>query len=282
MKTSDTVSITASLMRIRFLPEGSHDAKILAKFPDPQPSCAVATPLSMETMNHPGPDAMAAELLVLDISSGSNDLGHWREQAEAWIQPPAHDQTKVIRVNIEGGSLLWGPGRAVIQCSPERMRGVSVVLAEFVYYELELRRLEAEVSADWHALESHASLAQDVRRKDLKRSAELAEASTRTVSRRIRLSRIESRLLSPSTTLTESDVHLGQRLREEADVERRLETLDGQLETYETIYESANQRMGEYRNFRSEYFIEILILFVLLIETALIVGELYLYYVRGE
>jgi hypothetical protein len=282
MQTPNIVTMTATLTRIRFEPDESHNARVLMKFPDPQPSCAVADPLSLEAIGQIKTDASAAELMVLSIPSGLNDSTHWHEQAEAWIQSPTAEETAVIRANIAGGNVLWHPGRAVIQCPPEQIDDAMLALAEFAYYELELRKLEAETAADWGRLASHAPLGQDVGRKDLRRSAEVAEATARVVARRVRLSRIERRLLTPSPPFGEVALGLGRRLREEADVEGRLDTLDGQIETYESIYESANQRMGEYHNFLREYVIEILILLVLVIETGLLVADLFFYYVGDK
>jgi len=61
-------------------------------------------------------------------------------------------------------------------------------------------------------------------------------------------------------------------------VEQRLEQLDDRLEVVEDVYELANDRLSEYRYFRIECFIEIVVAGLLLAELVLMGWELYVTY----
>ena len=78
------------------------------------------------------------------------------------------------------------------------------------------------------------------------------------------LAQLFSQVIFPDRSLARQ---LGAILREKAEVEDRLESVDEKTEVYEYIYELASQRMGEYRNARREMILEIAIIVILVVET---------------
>jgi hypothetical protein len=265
--------MTVMLVRVRFDAAAPEGAACLLTFTDPQPGVAVASLLPLEAMSRPAPERAAAELRVLCVPAGSADEAAWRDRAQAWMESATDDGDPPLRAGGDGSSVLWKAGRAVILAPADRMEPALAAVAEFAYYEWQLRRLETEIAADWHILESHMPLAQEVRAKDLKGRPGLAAGTAQTMQRRLRCARLERRLMSPAASLGEAAVKLGRRLRDEAEIGERLETLDGQIEIYEYVYELANQRMGEYRNFRREYIVEILIVLLLAAEVVLMAWQ---------
>jgi hypothetical protein len=266
--------LTVTLNQIRFGAEVPAGAAVLATFIDPEPTCAAASLLPLPAGPAlPLPDPLASDLVVLCVPAGSPDEAAWRERGRAWLEPADDESDPPVRASGDGLAIAWRPGAAVISGPADRLEPALAALAEFAHFEGHLRRLEAEVAADWPTLESHTPLAHEVHGKDLKLRPELAAGTARTMNRRLRCARIERRLTAPAASLGESAATLGERLRDEADVAGRLETIDGQIETYEYVYELANQRMGEYRNFRREYLVEILIVALLAAETLLLLAE---------
>lgn len=121
-------------------------------------------------------------------------------------------------------------------------------------------------------------LTHDVKAADLGRQAQLGEMTQRTLLRRLRHVRLEQHLLQFAADLPLPQRKAARLLQRKMRVSSRLEVLDGQLETYEYIYELANQRMAEYANFRREYLVEWLIVVILAIEVVVVIAELYLAY----
>ena len=143
-------------------------------------------------------------------------------------------------------------------------------LADFAFYEGELSRLEAETAAGWAQAEADSPL---MGRADRSGAARQDAVAARCAA--VALWRLGAAQLEPHLVAAPGD--LGRRLREAADVETRLETLDGQIEVYEYIYELACQRISDYRHFHREYVVEVLIVVILAIETAMLAVEAYDY-----
>jgi uncharacterized Rmd1/YagE family protein len=93
------------------------------------------------------------------------------------------------------------------------------------------------------------------------------------LSRRIRVARTEPHLYKPQATLAAASRRLGEELREKAQIEARLETVDGQLEVFEHVYEMSGQRMGEYRAARQEHVLEWVIIVLLAAEALLMLAQ---------
>ncbi len=199
------------------------------------------------------------------------------QRAEEWIHPKsALNNTSSVVVKMAGGMNTWvrvKSGQAVV-CLPENeWNDALTALADFVFHETELRRLEGEIAAEWSRAEKDLPLANDVTPEDLNRLGDIG-AMTRSVwMRRIRLSKLERPLTKCQFPLAPSARKLAVRLRAAFDIHDRAETLDGQIEVYEYIYEMANQRMGEYGNFRKEYLLEILIIFLLAAELCVMIAD---------
>jgi hypothetical protein len=210
--------------------------------------------------------------LVMTISpgefrSGGAEQAMATRQADEWIRSGAQGQP-VIRNTVDGGWVLYSPGRAVICAPQQNVRDIEVALADVQFHDLQLRKLEHEIAADWDKAQNHIPLAH---RTDLKRAGELATMTHNTLSRRMRCARIEPGLLAPLLPASDGARKLGERLREQLEIEGRLETLDGQIEVYEDLYELANQRLSDYSHFFREMIVEVLIVVLLALEVGMMV-----------
>ncbi|MCX5684225.1 MAG: hypothetical protein NT049_11140, partial [Planctomycetota bacterium] len=204
----------------------------------------------------------------------------WRAQAQAWFDEPGPDDVPPVHVAMEGGSVRWRPGRAVIEAPADRMDAALVAVVDFAFYEHQLYRLEAEIGADWPAAEADVPLMHHVCSTEVAREAAVAQRGIEVALRRLRCARLETGLLAPAAALGDAARRIGEKLRDESDVEDRLETLDGRIEVVEYIYELAGQRISDYRHFRREYAVEIVIAAILSLEALLVAYEIYLYYLE--
>ena len=275
---ADAATGAAFLQRLRFVAQSAAGDVVLAEFSEPYPRRAVAEirPLAELTATPPVA-AVADEFRVLQLAKGAEGEAEWQKWAEAWMAPrEPGDAGAPVRVTFDGGWLLWRPGRAACLAAPERREELAAALVEFAFHEGELRRLEQELSGFWEQAGTDARLAHAVRAEDLPLRAAIGETSRRVVEWRIRAARLESRLLRPGPALTPAGRRAGETLREKAELEERLETLDGQLEVYEYIYEGVNQRLSDYVTARREYIVELAIVVLLAAETVFVVAELFL------
>ncbi len=255
---------------IRFVPHGEPGAIILAEFTDPDHRFAVAVPVSPEDLLVPTPGAAPTdELRVFCLPEGVATVERWRPA------PPA------IEVTVPAGTILWRPGQAALHGPPERVEGLLSVLVEFAFYEGELRRLEREVAADWPMAEADVALTHRLGPSAIRRWDHVSEMTRRVTWRRMRYARLQPRLEPPAGAVAGPAKRVLSELLARADVERRLQTVDDRLEICEDIYERANERISEYRYFRVEAVIEIVVAFLLLVEIVIMVWDVWFTHIHG-
>jgi uncharacterized Rmd1/YagE family protein len=78
----------------------------------------------------------------------------------------------------------------------------------------------------------------------------------------------------PARGLADDTRMLAESLRAQARVEERLDTVDGQLEVFEHVYELAAQRLGEFRASRKEQHLEWAIIALLAAEVVMFLLDL--------
>ena len=267
----------ATLYRIEFNEHVEAHQGELLEFTDPSPCKAAST----STVVEPVPDTAAAaefdSLEVLAVPRDVKDEPRWRKELRAWVERSGSaEAVAVISVKVEDAIVLWRPGRATIQASPERIGPALLALAEFAFFEAQLRRLEAETAQAWPEAQGDVPLTFHVGQAELDRQAPVGQRAGHVFDRRIRYVRIEPHLYSPAATLPALAQQLGEELREKARVEDRLESLDGKTEVFEYIYELAGQRISDYSHFRRGIFLELLIVVFLAFEVGLMAVECFL------
>ena len=271
------------LYRVRFRTEASPAsaaaARVLMHFDDPQPTDAVVETLSADSfVELARKPPLEGELLLLFLSDRAPDQDQWRREAEAWMDGDGEDFGPALRAGVEGGWVLWRPGRAVVLSPPHRGEDLLAAVADFAFHHGELSSLEKELAAQWPSLREDLPLVHKVGRKDLRRLPHVEKMTALTLGWRLRAARIEHRLLTPAPALTPPARRLGEKLRALAGVEDRLGVLDGRIEVYEYDYEMINQRFSDYHHFRKEFIAEILIVAMLAIDMVLLAVEFYLNY----
>lgn len=248
--------------RIRFVEQITGGDAALMKFEDPAPRYAVLAEAGATVAGEAGEILDVVLLPLSGVSPGVQAVEGKSDTGEA-----------SIFVKYRGVEATWRPGRAVLQCESGQAEALLSAVVEFDHYERELREIEREIAGGWAELEQDKALAFDVTPADLERSEAVGARMNRTFARRIRFARIEPHLYEPQAALPAASRKLGEELREKARIETRLETVDGQLEVFEHVYEMSGQRMGEYRAAREEHVLEWVIIVLLAAELLLLLVQ---------
>jgi hypothetical protein len=261
---------------IRFVEQIAAGDRVLMSFQDPAPGYAVLceAPATGTSEVAAGPLSSVLDVVLLPAPtqpqgtpSATNSFAEWIAQRDDLDAPP-------VSVKFRGVELMWCPSRVLLQCDSEQAESLLSAVVEFTHYEYELRRIEQEIADTWEELEQDKALSFEVTPADLERSRTVGARMNRVLQRRIRLARIEPHLYEPGAGLAAAGRKLSEELREKARTESRLETVDGQLEVFEGIYEMSGQRMGEYRAARQEHVLEWIIIVLLAAEMLLLLAQI--------
>jgi hypothetical protein len=268
----------ASQRHIRFVGQITGDDAVLMTFKDPAPGyavlCEVPATATSEVAAESRGDVLDVVLLPWPTLPQGTPLATNQGFAEWIAKGDGPDASPPVLAKVRGVELMWRPGRVLLQCDSEQAESLLSAVVEFTHYERELRRIEQEIADTWEELEQDKALAFEVTPADLERSQAVGARMNRVLQRRIRLARIEPHLYEPGADLTAAGRKLGEELREKTRSEARLETVDGQLEVFEGIYEMSGQRMGEYRAARQEHVLEWIIIVLLAAEMLLLLAQI--------
>src|SRR5208283_3054894 len=131
--------------RIRFFPEAPPGAKVLRAFQHPR-SC-VAVEEAIELAELPAPSAWPEpidHLTAVLIPPGAGSEGS--KLSEDWMAAPDNcEAVSTIAFGWSAQKIQWRPGRLLVQGSPEAFEGILAAVADFAFYEGELRTLEHEI-----------------------------------------------------------------------------------------------------------------------------------------
>jgi hypothetical protein len=264
----------AEIRRIRFTAEALGGAKPIRSFTQPRRCTALEEVVDFVTLLPPAEWPEPTDHLdVALVSPGSPEPG------PAWMTPPIQsDAPPAVTVAHAGVTIEWRPGRALVRAPAERFDELMAALADFAFYESELRTLERAVEsceADAAADTVRAYRIQHRDRQHWPRFAALIENFARL---RLTFARLEPRLEKGSRTLPPAARRIMSRLIAKAEVHERLQALTDRLEACEDLYEGATDRIADYRGWRTGHLLEWGIIFLLAIEVAVMSADLYIRY----
>ncbi len=257
---------SATAIRLRF---GPADGDVLRRYVDPRVAAAVA-------VRGTGPaDAAAAwpeptDTLDVLVSTDRRPLA-----ADDWLAPPDHpDAPRPLAVRVDAGRVRWRPGRAVLEGPFANGDDVLAGLADFAFYEGELRRLEAALPAFESSAAADAPSAYRIVNDD--RYARFGETMERLAAARLTFARLEPRLGRPSPSLAVDGRRAFARLSARAGVEDRLGAVSDRLEACEDLYEGAVDRVTDHRWWRKGHTLESVIVGLLAFEGLQLAVDLFL------
>jgi hypothetical protein len=259
--------------RIRFLPKPPAGVKPLRSFTQPRPCVAVEEVADFGVLPAAGWPEPTESLDVVLVPPGGAEPG------SGWLTRPDHpDAPATVTIQRNGMTVEWRPGRAVIRGPADRFDDLLAGLADFAYYEGELRTLERTVEAGEVVAAADTARAYRIQSRDREQWPRFAALIDHFGGMRLTYARLELRLLKGSRSLSPVARGLVNRLLAKADVEVRLASFSNRLEACEDLYEGATDRVADYRWYRTGHWLEWGIILLLMLEVAVMTADLYVHY----
>ncbi|QJW97328.1 hypothetical protein [Frigoriglobus tundricola] len=258
--------------RLRFASHSVATGRICRTFKHPRLCLAVDEPAAPADFNHkPAAHEPADELLVVFVPARA--AAEWKAIGDGWFPAPAPD-TPTADVAWRGGRVQWRPGRAVVHLTGAAQDEVLSALAEFAFYEAELRRLETELDTREATAADDVGRAHTIRRRDKAHWPRFTAAIEAFARMRLTFARLAPRLSEDPSAPGPLGHRLASRLFLHARAGARAEALDARLEVCEDLYEGANDRVADVKGWHDGFVMELIIVLLLLLEVVLLCGDL--------
>ena len=263
-------SAAVRVSHIRFAREAQPNESIRRRFTQPRSIVAVAQPAELSLLaDRPWPDA-AGDLHVILLSTPvSSEV---RSTIDRWLAAPDQlDMPPLLVVQMDGGTIRWRPGRAVVE-SPvvegqvDGCKNLMAALVDFAFFEGELRRLEQDLLPYEASASDDIAFAYQIRQADRIQWRRLGQTQQSISGLRLVFARLEPSLRSVSRSLAPDTQEALTRLIAASDVPSRLEAFDGRLEACQNLYEGAVDRIADFRWYRHGELLEIAIVVLLVLE----------------
>ena len=128
----------------------------------------------------------------------------------------------------------------------------------------------------WPAIQSDLPLTHAVAKEELKRQKSVDERTVDAHAMRMDFIRLSTALERLDRTLSAPAQRIVTELSQQADTVDRLRLLDDAIEFAQETYDTVNDRLLEYRYFRTEYRIEVVIAVILLVELIAVCLDIWL------
>jgi hypothetical protein len=262
--------------RIRFLEQAPDGARVRRQFTQPHRGVAVEEGANLADLpaDRAWPEP-TDQLVVVFVPRAC--AAEWQKKGAGWLDPPDHPEAApAVVLERDGHAIHWRPGRAVVLGRVEHAEAVLDALVDFAFHEGELRRLEQALAACEAGAEGDVARAHCIRARDRRAWVRLGETIEHLNRMRLAYARLEPRLARPPRSLPVEARRVAARLARRADVEARLEAFSDRLEACEDLYEGANDRVADYRWYRSGHALEIAIIALLVLEVIIMTSDFYL------
>jgi hypothetical protein len=255
--------------RIRFLAEAAAGSKVRRVFHQPRPCFAVDEAIELQKLPDLPPPAPVDELLVVLLTgAASAEAKRFSGNLQA---PGQRESGSTISIAVKGNGIQWRPGFAMVQGPAlDGLEGVVDALTNFSFYEGELRSLEHALDARESDAHTDVARAYRIRFRDRLHWRRIRKTVENLAQMRLAYARLESEFAKAPRALAGDARQVMTRLIDEAEVDARLEAASNRLEAFEDLYEGANDRIADYRWYLSSEWLEVGIIFLLLVEVAML------------
>ncbi len=232
---------------------------------------------------------VAAEAPVLELLTAANDGMSESDALEALQQWVARGESAaeagLQTVALHGVQVVWGlgsphpdgtrPARIGVAALAERQPRVVPAILEFACLETALQILEQKVARAWPQLEEDGPLAFDFDHRSDRRRSVLAGRFGSMLGIRARWAQLQPPVHRPLVYPPTLASQVGERLRERARLAERWESLGGQIDVFQNVYELCAQRAHDWRLAWKGHTLEVFIILLLLLQTVLLMFELF-------
>ena len=261
--------------RIRFLPDAGPRAKVRRTFVQPRVCFAVDEAANFaDLLGQNSWSELRDQLIVVHFCRAGAET---KKFSESFMRTPDHhDGVVTAAFAVNGQSIQWRPGFALVEGPIDGFESVVAALTEFAFYEDELRKVEHAMDTWEIDASADVTRAHRIRLRDRRHWPRIEETIENLYSMRLNYARLESQLLKTPQSLARDSRAVMARLLSETEIETRLEAVSNRLEALQDLYEGANDRIAEYRWYLSSGWMEGAIMFLLMVEVALLGFEIYL------
>jgi hypothetical protein len=190
--------------------------------------------------------------VLICLPSGNRTPFALQKQAQTWMASRRDEHGAPFEVSYRSERVLWRDGRALYVGTGEFVRDVRDAIAYFSLCERQLSELECRMSALWPAISADLELTHSVSRPELGRQG-LVDTRTREAhAMRLDFIRLSTALERSDRVLSAASQRIVSELALQADTLDRLRLLDDGIEFAQETYDTANDRLLEYRYFRAE------------------------------
>jgi hypothetical protein len=261
--------------RIRFLADVAPGTKVRRAFVQPRACLAVDEAADFaDLLVQNSWSELKDQLIVVQFGGAGAEA---KKFSESLVPTPDHrDAVATAAFAVNGQNIQWRPGFALVQGPMDGFESVVAALTEFAFYEDELRKLERALDIREIDAQADVTRAHRIRLRDRRHWRRIGETIENLYSMRLSYARLESQLVKTSRSLARDSRAVMARLLSETEIETRMEAVSNRLEAFEDLYEGANDRIAEYRWYLSSGWMEGAIIFLLVVEVALLGFEIYL------
>src|SRR6516164_8850793 len=147
---------TPQLYCVHFVEHVPVGQLMLREFNDPysRPRFAYLEFVGLDRLRPPvWPPEREDRFYFLFLPGGSSTAFDEQKRGEQWMAKPDEPNAEpTVEILMRSDRVLWRPGRAMMHGAADRMHETLLALADFSYYEGELRKLEQEIHADGEIL----------------------------------------------------------------------------------------------------------------------------------
>ena len=220
------------------------------------------------------PTNAAILTILIFLPTGAQTSFDIQKQVEAWMGSRPGEHGAPYEVPYRSDRILWRRARAACFGIDEFYDDIRRALAYFSLCERELALLEDRITAGWSGVHEDIPLMHSVTRRELGRQPIVDLRTREAHDMRVAFFRLDTALERLDRVLSAPAQRIVLELAQQADTIDRLRLLDDAIEIAQEVYDTANDRLLEYRYFRSEVIMEIIIAILLLAEFVVVVLDI--------
>jgi hypothetical protein len=278
--TAAAQSAASVVTHVRFLADVAPEAKVLRVFREPRPCFAVEEAAEPRDLARQQLRQEETDQLIVVLMPGTAGAEAKKFSERTSETADFSDASSTISIVVSGRGIKWRPGLALIQGrqghgEKDNFEGILAAVTDFSFYEGELRSLERALDSRERDAQADVARAYRIHLRDRHHWHRIGETIESLSQLRLTYARLESELAKAPRSVAIDARPVMTRLLDEAEVEARMEAASNRLEAFEDLYEGATDRIADYRWYLSSEWLEIVIVFLLVAEIALLGFEIY-------
>jgi hypothetical protein len=222
----------------------------------------------------PSSSEMETMLTFVHLLPGIETPLDIQKEFEAWV---LQGDTTAPYLDVTGRNvrLLWRGRRGLAFAPRQEAEDCLAAAAVFSHVHGTLLAEESRLEKTWQSMTDDAALTHDIHRVALREQRRVNQMTRQFQTARIFVARMDIALQRPEPTLSAPTKRLLNELVLQADLISRVRLLDDAIEVGEDLYELANDRMIEHRNYLVEIWIETAILLAILAELVVLLVDFF-------